>query len=253
MMVGIARKMSDGAFKSAVGKQYQWKFPNALDQGDVTWNLFGVSTQEQAVGVVIGPDGRVVDKRGFNWFVSDGPNKGKLWIHDVVDKVMAKQKSGAGGGVPAKAKPVADLLKLGEFGKALAAARKLGDKPEDVAAYRDTIVPQLEDMKKARMDEIQALAADDARKFQALQAAECFLKAFGGEKDAQDVKSTVQKLKTDAAVKRELSAKDLFFRAADCLSGNKAQQASAFPILDKLRADYADTTFGKYADTLATQ
>jgi hypothetical protein len=244
-MVGIARNMSDGAFRSSVTKQYQWTFPNALDLGDATSRLYKVPAGDSAVGVVIDPEGNIVQKKGLNWFYTEGPHQGKTVIQAAVDDAMAK--AAAGEAVPKEAKPVADLLKRGEYGKALAAAKKL---PSAAVLYGDKVVKDIEPLKAAKLDEIRAGAGEDGRKFQAYQAGERFVRVFAAEKEAAEVKALLSKLKTDDAVKKELAAKAFFYQAAECLAGNKQQQAAAVPILEKIRKDYAETVFGRYADAM---
>ena len=254
-VVGVARGFSEKAFVSAATKQYGMKFPNALDVGDVTRRMYGVPVDGDVYAVILDPDGNAVSKSTLSSFLGSGPDKGKNYFTYMLERTMAKHgtSSGAGDGgmPPAKAAPVVEMMNRGEYGKALAAARKLSDKPADLAEFRDKLVARLEEKKKTALADIEAGAAEDARKFRAYQAAEKFQKAWAGEKEVADVKAIQQKLKTDDVIKKELAAKDLFLKAAALLDGNKQQQASVFPVLAKIQNDYAGTTYARYAAAAA--
>lgn len=253
--VGVARGFSEKSFVSAATKQYGMKFSNALDVGDVTRRMYGVPVDGDVYGVILDPDGNVVSKSTLSSFLGSGPDKGKNYFSYMLDRTMEKYGKSAGGGdggmPPVKAAPVVEMMNRGELGKALAAARKLPDKPADLAEYRDRLVAKLEERKKNAIAEIESGAADDATKFRAYQAAEKFLKAWAGEKEIADVKAVQQKLKTDDVIKKELAAKDLFLKAAVLLDGNKQQQASVYPVLAKIQNDYAGTTYARYAAAMA--
>ncbi len=251
--VGIARGYTEKTFPGAAAK-YGMKFPCALDVGDATRKMYGLPTDEPC-GAVLDPDGKIVARATLDSYVGDGPDKGKNYIDYMFDRTVQKHGARVSGGddafPPAKAVPVAELARRGEYGKALAAARKLPDAPADLAEYRDKLVKRLEEKKEAAVAEIGTGATDDARKFRAYLAAERFLKTYAGEKEVADVKALQAKLKSDEVVKREMAARDLFYQAAALMDGAKSKASAVYPLLAKIQNDYAGTTYARYAAAMA--
>lgn len=240
VIITIARNFNDQTFRTVV-KNYGWTIPAALDLGNATSRLFGVTTADTMSGVVIDASGQIVAVKGFQWVYNSGPDAGKTVVQAAVDKVLAGAKT---DGVPDRAKPVAELVKRGQYGAALALANKLADKPADLLAYRESVVSMIENLKKSRLAEIESLLQSD-KKFAALLAYECLVKAFPGDKEVEKLKATFAKIKDDPALKREFMARDMFYKAAE-LSVDQKQRDASVTIFQKLRQDYADTVFGKY-------
>jgi hypothetical protein len=199
---------------------------------------------------VIDPDGQVVVKQGLGWTFTSGPDAGKGVIQVAVERTMAA--SGDASAIPDKAKPIAQLMKRGDLGKALAAARNLPTKPPELESWRDKTVNRLDEMKKAQLDKIDALMAE-GKKFQAFLEAEAFLRMFGGEKEAKGVRAKMDKLRSDPVVRKELGAKEIFWRGAEIADTAKQQPSVAVQItayVEKLRREYGETKFGQAAGAL---
>jgi hypothetical protein len=239
------------SFAGATGALWGRQTPAALDCGQAT----NMALAPGAAVVLFDPDGNVVAKTGdvkkgayFYQGVENNAPCNYVDLKKAVEPLMSA-KGGLLGGlkVPAQLKPLAGALKAGKLAEVQAALASLPATGE-IGDFKAELSKRIEDLRAKKRALFDSLEATD--KWGAYKVGVSYLRCFPKAKDISEVRTRVQALTKDPAVKKNLEAQAVFAQIADvCWSPRyKAQAlAQARQTLQQFVTKYGDTEHGKLA------
>ncbi len=243
-MVFIA--VNSGNPKSAVegyAKSTKFEWPILVDESGETEKSLNIQISLQNIYQwrLVTPDGRLT---------ITGPDPRKV-REDVNRELPGAKMFFDGVAVPAKLKPLAQEIEMGNYdpavGEIALAAQKGG---KDIQEGARAMFDKLKPMAEGGLERAKAFEGEGKKYAATLEYARvaAWFRKTDYEKTAT---AALAELKKDKTVQEELSAKQLLDQAKGLLAtGKKADKPSALGILQALQKKYPDSEARKEADRL---
>jgi hypothetical protein len=187
-------------------------FANMLDAGGATAAAYEVPKTAPFWLTVIDGAGKIAYNASRGWHWSSGPNAGKYVHQTQIEASLKQHPEGVLGAreVPAEMATAAHYFDLQQFNLLEVELRKAEAKssPAPVKEFAEYVRTRIAESRKARKEQIEALAKTDA--VQAYREATAFAAAFPSAPERAAVNEMGRSLLKETAVKREIDAEAAF-------------------------------------------